>query len=167
MRRLVPDVAVIVAQATRDQSALITREVLGLGESVIAQCVKMIGSAIIGRTSPVAGPFRAYFATRRLVRLPGGVGELAATELPHKLGDLLGRTFGFKVAYTIGIADDVQFFGALHLLARTAEEVFPVRAIESFAYQCFLTLSNLRAQSALRESEQKYRMLTESIKDVV
>ena len=115
----------------------------------------------------VEEPFRGYFTQRRLVKLPSGVGQLASAEISPVLGKLVGTEFGFCGAFTIGIVDEHTIFGALHFLTREAGAQLPAHVIESFVYQGSLTLSQLRTQGALRESEEKYRMLTESIKDVV
>ena len=165
--RLLPHVIVIVAQATHDQDAFVTRRVLGINESLIAKGAKMIGFDPEGRRSAVVDPFRGYFAQRRLVKVLGGLSEFAASELSPQLSDLVGRAFGVRDVFMIGIADEDAIFGALHFLMRDADEQLPAHVIESFAYQCFLTLRSLRAQQALRDSEEQYRRLTESSADVV
>jgi PAS domain S-box-containing protein/putative nucleotidyltransferase with HDIG domain len=167
LAQLVPETIVIIVQQPPGADGFVTRDVLGVDESLIMNAVKMIGFDPRGWRAPVVDGFREYFSQRRLVRLAGGLSELAASVLSPKVGDLVARTFGVRAALTIGIADEKTIFGAVHFLTRDEGDELPVHVIEAFVYQSFLALRSLRAQYALRESEERYRMLTESISDVV
>ena len=167
MAALVPGTIVVVVQSTPARDALFTRGVLGVDESIMARATKMMGSSPRGASAAVDERFRSYFASRCLTKVSGGLSELAAGQMPPQVGDLVGRTLDVEDVYTIGIADADTIFGALHFLTREADGELPTHVIESFVYQCFLALRNLSTQQQLRESEKKYRMLTESIKDVV
>ena len=167
LTQLMPGVVVIISQATSSEDALITRDVLGLDQPLLARASELMGFEPRGRRSVVDAGFRERYAERRLVHVVGGIAELAASEIPRPVADILARVFGIRDVYTIGIADSHRMFGVLHFFTRAVAHTPPERIIESFVYQCFLTIRSLRAQQALRESEEKYRLLTERISDVV
>jgi len=133
----------------------------------MVKAAKMAGFEIIGGASAVEDTFRERFATRRLLRMQGGFAELAAPVIQSSIAQLAIKTFGIHDAYSIGVGDENNMFGAVHILTRTADACLPATVIESFVYQCFLALRNLRAQRELIESREQFRRLTESIKDVV
>ena len=165
--RLVPDAIVIIAQATPDLDAVVVSNVLGVDDTLLAKAAKMIGFEVKGTRYAVDDALTGHFGQRRLARIPGGLGELAASAIPQAIGDLVGKAFGVGAVYSVGIADERAIFGIVHVLTRRADEPVPGAVIDSFIFQCFLALRSLRAQRALQESREEYRLLAESIKDVV
>jgi PAS domain S-box-containing protein len=164
---LLPDSMVLVGQSTPEQDVFLTKDLLGVDDSIVLKAAKLLGFDPRDRRGAVDVGFRDYFAQRRLVRIPGGVAELAASQIPPQVGDLVAKAFGIRGVFTIGIADENSIFGALHIFTHDKGDDLPRHVIESFVYQCFLALRNLRTQRKLAASEEKYRVLTESSKDVV
>jgi PAS domain S-box-containing protein/putative nucleotidyltransferase with HDIG domain len=146
---------------------MVTRDVLGVGETELALASKLVGFEVIGRVSPVDPNMIDRFSTRRLVRMPGGMSEFAAIELHPALAGVVTKAFGIEGVYTIGIADENVMYGSLAFFTRKRSAELPAPVIESFVYQCFLTLAHKASEDALRQSEEKFRMLTESMQDVV
>lgn len=164
---ILPGHIVLIARASEDQQDLVTIDVLGVDESLVVQAASIAGFEIRGRHTPLDEFYRARYADRSLMEMSGGLVEFAQAELSEMVAKLMGRTFGIKRVYTIGIGDEATIYGALHLLIRDTETRVPTGVIESFVYQCLLALRNIKALAALRDSEARYRILTESIKDVV
>lgn len=161
---LLPGVIVVVSKATPDDLQLFVRDVLGMDETMVEQASSLVGAEIRGWSAPV-GPLRSYFAKRSLVKMSGGLGELSP-ETPPGVAVAATEAFGLRGVYTIGIADERTIFGAIHVLTREGDPILPAHVIEAFVYECFLTLSNMSNERALRQSEEMYRSLTEGMKDV-
>ena len=164
---LVPDAIVILSQATPDQTQIVARDILGVGERDIAVASKLIGFDLIGRLSPIDPKLLDRYRTRRLVRMPGGLSEFAAVELPPALAEMVTLAFGIEGVYAIGIADEDVIYGSLTFLTKRKGQLLPAPVIESFVYQCFLTLAHKDTERALRQSEEQFRVLTENMRDVV
>ncbi|MDR3687344.1 MAG: HD domain-containing protein [Coriobacteriia bacterium] len=164
---LVPDAIVIVSKSAGDQTQMVARDVLGISKRDLAVASKLIGFDVIGRVSPIDPKMLGRFATRRLVRMPGGLSEFAAVELHPALAEMVTMAFGIEGVYTIGIADETVIYGSLTFLTKRNGQLLPAPVIESLVYQCFLTLAHKETERALRQSEEKFRVLTESMKDVV
>jgi PAS domain S-box-containing protein len=153
------DAIVIVNQATPDQKALITRSVVGLSATLFAQGERIAGFRVIGQESAIVAKYRDIFHQDRLHQLAGGFAELASSEInPAQAGALAGL-FGLHDVYTIGIADASTIYGNVHIIMRAPDAALPDRTIEAFIYQCFMTLSRMKANRALALSEEKFRLL--------
>ena len=164
-RTVIPGAIVIVNEASADQKHLITRGVVGLEESILMRAVDLVGFEVVGKRSVITDAYRALFAQRSWVKVPGGFAELASNEVPRPLGKTLEKALGIHDAYTIGIADGDTIYGAVHVLTREPGATPPGRIIESLVFSCFLTLSGIDSTRRLLESEARHRMLFDNMSE--
>ncbi|MBN1261522.1 MAG: PAS domain S-box protein [Anaerolineae bacterium] len=163
LAQVTSDVIIIVNQTTPDQQSVITRRVIGLDETLLAQAENLVGFKVIGKVSAIPPNLRAYLFQARLQKLPGGLGALSASEIPAAVSDAAQYLIGFHDIFVAGITDGNAIWGNVYLITRQPEVDLPAQLIEAVVYQCFSALSRISAVQDLAASEEKYRLLFQNL----
>ncbi len=159
--KVMPGALVVVSQINDEQTQFITRRVQGLDSSLLARAAKLMGFRLEGQRFDVLDEYLDLLHTRSLVHVDGGLREYASLELPVSTIAILEKMFGIHDIYTAGISDKGVAYGNFGIIVLRPNVQPPVRIIESFVHQCFLTLSKLRALRDLAGSEESHRLLFE------
>jgi PAS domain S-box-containing protein len=162
-----PDAVVLVNRCPVDPRNIVVHSVTGMDSPMLARAASLVGFEVVGKQAVVAEKDLARTFVRSLQRFDGGFEAYVAGYAPKQAAKLLKKVFGFHDVYIIGITDGASVFGNISILTREPDTALPTRYIEAFVQQVFLTLAKIRSVRELQESEQRYRMLTESMADVV
>lgn len=163
----VPEAVILITSSTDDGMHLFVSAVSGMDSSRLAHAADLLGFSIVGKPFVIGEDERDRVFTRALARIPGGFCEFVLDEIPQPVAKVVEKAFRFHDAYVIGITDGDSTFGNVSILTMKPDVPIPRHAIESVANVAFLTLARMRAGRVLAESEERYRVLTESMADVV
>jgi PAS domain S-box-containing protein len=164
---MLPGVAILVNRCPVDPRNIVVHSVTGIDSSALAHAASLVGFDIVGKTAVVAERDLGRTFVRSLQRFDGGFEGYVAGNAPKPVAKMVKKLLGFHDVYIIGITDGASVFGNVTFLTREPATVLPARAIESFVQQAFLTLARMRATRERVVSEERYRLLTESMADVV
>ncbi len=164
MTEALPGLVVLVDRCSDDCLHMEVVAVTGLDKSVLARAASLLGFELVGmRAAVTEEQNRGRFRERSLAKIPGGFDEFVEGELAPVVAKAVQKAMGFRDAYVIGITDGTASFGNLGILTREPDVVLPVKALESFVHEVFLTLSRVRADEALAQSEERHRLLFENM----
>ncbi len=163
LTRLVPGVIVIVNDSTPDLEWLVTRRVAGLDDSLLVKAAGLLGMSVVGSRHAVLPGYHDQLFGGVLARIPGGLPELAASEVPRALTTAIVKMFGIRDVFTIGITDGEHVLGNLHFVTRGQTAELPTHIIESFVRHCFSALAGIRRARDLAESAQNSALLIGSM----
>ncbi|MEW5940740.1 MAG: PAS domain S-box protein, partial [Chloroflexota bacterium] len=106
------------------------------------------------------------FRRGKLERLEGGLHALSTRRIPKPICAAAEKLLRVKGVYTLGFVWQGRHFGGLSILARADLEPY-TETIELIANQAVIAINRLRAEHALRRSEDRYRDLVENIHDLI
>ncbi len=143
MSVLCPGAVVIVNEATPEMDYLITRGIVGLDDSLLTKAADMFGVKLVGGRWKMLPAYQDEVLSGELSRVPGGVAELAAREVPRSVAEAGAKLLGVHDVYTVGIADGHSALGSIRIITRSADAVLPTHIIESFARHCYSALAGI------------------------
>jgi len=106
------------------------------------------------------------FRSGLLERFEGGLYRLLVGRFPKRICGLLERQLKLQGIYVLGLNWDAQSFGGLSILERG--DLSPYReTIETIASQAAIAIRRILSEEALRQSEERYRLLFELSPDAI
>ena len=149
----------IVAVNAIEGDTLRVRSIPGASKTTIRLAEKLMGHSVVN--FPFDGVHeraRRDLMTGRLLEVEGGLYELFFRTVPRPICFALEKAVGLRRCYSIGIRHGGTLFGNVTLLCQDGT-VLDSGMIEVFVNQASIALEQRRDQKALRESEQKHRLL--------
>ena len=153
LSKFLPEAIVIVNLITEDGEHLQTRRVTGLGDSMMLRAAEFAGFEILGRVNPLVPEHHQSMLTGRLTQVSDGFAGFASSQMSAAVAESVERFFEIGDVYTIGITDQHEVLGSIHILTRTRSASLPASSIESFLHQCFVVLKNIEHSQGLADSQ--------------
>jgi PAS domain S-box-containing protein len=167
LAEVAPGVVTLVNRCPVDPRNIVVHSVTGMDSSMLARAASLVGFEVVGKAAVVAEKDLGRTFVRSLQRFDGGFEAYLAGYAPTAVAKLARKALGLHDVYIIGITDGSTVFGNIGILTREPDAILPARVIESFVQQVFLTLARIRSVRELAESEERHRLLTEGMADVV
>ncbi len=166
LQMIVGDRAVIaVSDFDSRQGRFRPRVLTGIG-ALAGKLVALLGKRPEDLTGDYSAEVKALMAGGRLTRLSGGVSQLAGEVLPAALLRTVVTLLGLHDVYVQGYHHgDASGGGAIIL--RDPDVSLPTGLIEATVRLAAATIERVRAEAALRRSEERYRRTVELIPDVI
>ncbi len=165
---IMPGAIVLLSALDPGGESVTIRAIGGADESLRAQAAALLGSDPVNQSYPVRASTRRRLVGHRLERFDGGLVEALSEVLPVYLCNALERLLGLGAVYHIGIADEAKALGMIHLLMRETAPEPPTHLVESFCYQCFLRLDNLRTTAEIeRRANENARLVANMAEGLV
>ncbi len=167
LKELYPDVIILINRANDDGTKLRLEKVLGVENFLLYKLIKLIGFNPIGKEYTVSEEFRTQLSRPELHHFDYGFVEFVNKEIPDALALMVEKALKIKDISTLGIADNGQFFGFIHLFTTAHSEQLNKSVLESIIYLCYLSIARIKSVQSLKESERKYKLLADNVKDVI
>ncbi len=162
---LVPGGYVIVNEATPNLESLIPRKIKGVQQSVLLKLTAALGIEIVGRSFALESSQRQLLLGGTLVRVPGGLRELAQDGIPRMLAQASAKMFDLPEVHVIGISDGGNSMGSCLIFSATSTTEMPTHIIESLAHHCCSVLVGIRQAREAALSARRDRLLLESMSE--
>ncbi|MBI5531115.1 MAG: PAS domain S-box protein [Deltaproteobacteria bacterium] len=133
---------------------------LGLGASA-RNVIALIGGEPVDVDLEFPPAIKASMRLGRLVRVDGGVVELAGHILPPETCEKLVDLLGLGDVHVIGFVKNEQVLGGATIITRRSGRALRQAAIEALVRVAAVAVERRRAVAALSESEARYQRLFE------
>jgi PAS domain S-box-containing protein len=171
LHQLAPNAIVIINSYNKASNIICTRSVKGLG-NIAPRIMALMGKNPVGMEFLMDDETgKRELLKGRLVDGPGGLHELSFGAIPAVLCKILEPLIGMHGILVIGITRKNELLGnAIFVLRKPAARAALLKErefIETLVSQAAIALQRREAESALVESEEKYRELVENMNDAV
>ncbi|THB67559.1 MAG: PAS domain S-box protein, partial [Spirochaetaceae bacterium] len=104
---------------------------------------------------------------KTVVGYPGSIHELSFGSLPPKISQAIQTATGLQQFAAISHAHRGELYGATLLAFRKQQTMPALQIMAAYSEIVAAALRNSRAETALKNSEEKYRQLTEHASDII
>jgi PAS domain S-box-containing protein len=140
------------------------RVLVGLG-ALLEKTIELLGR----RPEDLSGDFppgvRQAMASSRMVRVPGGVAELAAATLPAPVARAAGVLLQIADVFVVGFHKG-SASGGVCILTRRPDQRLAHGVIESMAHLAAAAIERVRAEAELRRSEARNSAVVSALPDL-
>ncbi len=162
LKQLVSEAAYIVVNSVdRQQRKLQVRCVLG-GGKLVDLAVKAIGRDPAGMSFDVHDEAWQGLAGGRLVKIPGGIHELAFSQIPKAACSAIEKLANLGDIYVMGFAKKGEVYGSAAIVLRRGVQLTNQTVIETFIRQAGVALQRRQAEEALQREREKLELATEN-----
>jgi PAS domain S-box-containing protein len=167
LKELYPGVIILINRSNDEGTHLRLVKILGIENSLLYNLIKLLGFNPVGKQYVVSDEFRTKLSRPKLHNYEGNLAQFVNNEIPERIAQIVEKTLKIRDISTIGIADNGQFFGFIHLLRPIHSESLNKSVLESIVYLCYLSIARIKTLKSLEESERKYKLLADNVKDVI
>lgn len=166
VREAVGDAIVAVQSYDASTNKLEVRALVGV-EGLLDGILGAMGGHPVGMTFPLHDDARAGLGSGRLLRLPGGIHNLALGVIPRSICQALEGLVDFSGVFAIGLTTGPDLLGSIGIVPRGRGIQPSSVLIETLARHAAVVLHRRQVVAAWRESDAHYRLLAEHATDVV
>ena len=162
LARLVPEAAyVIVNSIDREKRRLQVRCVLGSGK-LVDLAARAIGRDPAGMSFDVHDEVWQGLSGGRLVRIPGGLYELAFAQVPKAVCSAVEKLADIGDIYVMGFSKKEEVYGSAAIMLRWGVRLTNQTVIETFMRQAGVALQRRQAEDELQKEREKLEWATEN-----
>ncbi|HEX3010273.1 MAG TPA: PAS domain S-box protein [Bacteroidales bacterium] len=167
LHELFPRSIILMNSSDEERTHLRFEKVFGIPDPILSELTDAIGYNPFGKSFKISEQTLALCSKPRLNLIEGSVTEFLNSEVLKPVAHLMESVLKVKSVYSIGIADQGQFFGIVYFLNTSKREPVNSSLLESIIYLCYLSISRIRSLNVIEENERKYRLLADNVKDVI
>lgn len=164
---LVGDAVFSVSAYDEERHTLTVRRVVGLSDEQLASVREQTGTDLVGMTferMPVG--VRDHLARGKLDKIEDGLCGAFFHTIPEAICRTLAEHFNIGAAWSVGLRRKGRLFGNITIFGPVGVELNG-GAIETMVSQISIALERRLAEQELRESEQRYRAISDTALDSI
>ena len=152
-----------------DESELYSNlvSIKGVSKKLINQSIKLSGYNFFKKEFKLQSFHKEISKTGSLYCFESGLADFSGPEFPDVAAKAIGKLFGIKQIYTIGINKDDKLFATIHFFNRSNNPITDNEYIETFVKQTGIVVESKIFEHLLKESEERYRLIAENTSDVI
>jgi PAS domain S-box-containing protein len=162
-----PDTIILFNSIDEKNKITKLEKICGLENSLIQKIISISGFDPVGKIFNLVPTHHLFFSSGNFVEFPGGLVEFSGGEFPAIPAKAIEKLIGLHKIYTIGINKDDTLLAALHFFTFNNREIKDSSFIESLVKQAGIIIQKNMAEKDLRYSEEKLRVIFETLSESV
>ncbi len=162
LQKQLPDTIVLCISIDEQNADTKLEAVAGIENRLVNKIISLSGFNPEGQHYKLHPAYKDYFKLGELIEFKGGLVEFSANEFPKLAAQASAKLVGLYKIYTIGINKDNCLFAAVHFFTFNKKEITDAAFITAFIKQAGLILQRIQSKLDLKQSEEMFRMLTET-----
>ena len=142
------------------------QNIKGFGEKT-ADLSKLLGFDIYNMEGDLSKKYFEQITQHKIIELEYDFPGLFNNTLSVAIGNAVKKMFAVEKIYCIAYEQDKQIIGNITIITNKRTKPFNPNLIESFIQQVSSIIKKKKAEESLRQSEEKYKQITNNISDVV
>lgn len=135
----------------------------GVEKTLFDKVSSILNYSPLGKKYSINSSHLSYFKQGKVIELSNGLAEFVSDAFPASIMNATQKILNINNVYTIGINKDDELFAAIHFFTLGSTIICDNDFIESFAKQIGILLHRIQLQNDLKQSESKYRTLTNQL----
>ncbi|MDX9696502.1 MAG: PAS domain S-box protein, partial [Bacteroidales bacterium] len=135
----------------------------GVEKTLFDKVSSILNYSPLGKKYSINSSHLSYFKQGKVIELSNGLAEFVSDAFPASIMNATQKILNINNVYTIGINKDDELFAAIHFFTLGSTIICDNDFIESFAKQVGILLHRIQLQNDLKQSESKYRTLTNQL----
>lgn len=167
LKELFPKTVILINKSDPAGNWLTLVKVLGIEHNLLYRLISRMGFNPVGRRYKITDEFKVHYSKPKMHLFHGNFYQFANNEIPESFARFIEQTLKINSIYTIGIADQGQFFGFIHFLISNHGDTMNISLLESIIFLCYLSIARINSVKNLEEREKQYKLLAENVRDVI
>jgi len=157
---------IIVSSYNKQKNELVS-ESFRAEKEIVNQLTKLIGKPVVGLVHHPDEFVLNQLSTGNIVKVEGGLFEFAGGSLNKTISRSVEKLLGIHSIQVFGFTVNNELLGSAALLLGKGEKIENENLLKTFFHQTSVVIQKREKEKELKESEETYRMLFESINDAV
>jgi PAS domain S-box-containing protein len=163
LRQLTGDAIYVSVNAYDQKTRRIEGRALLADDQDMQAILKTLGTDVRGMSFALSEEAWNGLISGKLVQVPGGIYELLLGESPKAACDALEKLAGIGEIFVMGFASKGDLYGNAIIIMPEGSRLGNRDVVETFLRQAGVALQRRLADEALKKSEERYRMLVETM----